>query len=301
VPTGGLGSGDGLGSQGAVALSDDGRVLLAVNAGSDSVSSFQRAKGTIRLTGVSPTGDRPVSVTIHGTLVYTLNDGADTLSGFRLAKRGDLKPISGSTIGLSGTGIDPAQAEFTPDGRFVVVTEKNTNQIDVYEVRPDGRLSAPVVQPSEGETPFGFAFDPSGRLIDSEAFGGAAGASAVSSYAVGGDGVLTTISPSVPDGQGAACWVAVTPDGRFAYTANTGSNTVSGYAIGSDGSLTLLGGGAFPAGMAPADVAVAGGFLYARNGGSHDVSAFAVGGDGALTPVQTVSGLPIAAAGLVAV
>jgi hypothetical protein len=40
-PTGGNGSGAGLGSQDAVIVSDDGRLLFAVNAGSNSVSSFR--------------------------------------------------------------------------------------------------------------------------------------------------------------------------------------------------------------------------------------------------------------------
>ena len=39
--TGGLGSGAGLGSQGAIVLSKDNRWLFAVNAGSNDISSFQ--------------------------------------------------------------------------------------------------------------------------------------------------------------------------------------------------------------------------------------------------------------------
>ena len=40
VPTGGLGTGSGLGSQGSVILSNDGRLLFAVNAGGDEISVF---------------------------------------------------------------------------------------------------------------------------------------------------------------------------------------------------------------------------------------------------------------------
>ncbi|MGH2637340.1 MAG: lactonase family protein [Actinomycetota bacterium] len=301
-PTGGLGSGDGLGSQGALVLSDDGRWLLGVNAGSDDLSVFAVTRAGIRLTDVqSSGGDRPISVTIHRNLVYALNDGSDTVSGLRLSRSGTLTPIAGSTTGLSGADIAPAQVEFTPNARKVVVTEKNTNLIDVFTVGSDGRLGPPNVQPSEGETPFGFAFDTSGRLIVSEAFGGAAGASTMSSYAVGRDGGLTTISASVPDGESAACWVVVTPDGRFAYTTNTGSDTVSGYTIGADGSLTLFDGAAFASGDGPLDAAIAGGaFLYTVNGGSHDISAYSIGGNGALTAIPGASGLPATTLGLAA-
>jgi 6-phosphogluconolactonase (cycloisomerase 2 family) len=301
TPAGGLGSGDGLGSQGALVLSGDGRWLVAVNAGSDTVSAFA-VKGTrLRLTDTeSSGGDRPISVTIRGGLLYVLNDGSDTVSGLRISSAGALKPIPGSTAGLSGAGIDPAQVQFTPDGRSLVVTEKNTNQIDVFPVRSDGRLGAPIVQGSVGQTPFGFAFDPAGHLIVSEAFGGAAGASTVSSYAVAPDGTLSVISPAVPDGQSAACWVVVTSDGRFAYTTNTGSNSISGYSIGADGSLTLFAGAPFATGAGPIDAAVAGGFLYALNAGSDDVSAFAIGDDGSLAAIAGASGLPPASVGLAA-
>lgn len=300
VSTGGLGSGGGLGSQGALVLSDDGRWLVGVNAGSDDISVFAVGSNGLRLTDVQLSGgDNPISVTIHGRLVYVLNDGSDDVSGLRLTPVGKLKPINGAITGLSGAGIAPAQVEFTPDGRQLVVTEKSTNLIDVYRVRTNGRLSAPNVQASEGTTPFGFAFDPQGRLVVSEAFGGAAGASALSSYTVGADGSLGTISASVPDFQAAACWVVVTPDGRFAYTTNTGSNTVSGYEIGSDGSLTLFGGAPFATGATPIDMDMAGGdLLYTLNAGSDSISAFAVDSDGSLSAIAGAAGLPAASVGL---
>jgi 6-phosphogluconolactonase len=297
--TGGLGTGAGLGSQGSVVLSGGGRWLLAVNAGSDQITAFRVTNhGLVRTDIESSGGDQPISISIRGHLVYALNDGSDSLSGFRLTWQGDLKPIAGSTIGLSGAGISPAQVQFAPNGRRVVVTEKNTNLIDVYWVRPGGRLKKPNIQASEGETPFGFDFTPGGRLVVSEAVGGAPGQSTVSSYGLGSAGSLTTISASVPDGQSAACWVVITKDGRYAYTTNTGSGSVSGFAIADDGSLNLLGGAAAPAGTAPADLDAADGFLYTNNGGSDNISAFVINADGSLTPILGVGGLPIATVGL---
>src|SRR5262249_56044059 len=95
-------------------------------------------------------------------------------------------------------------------------------------------------QSSSGMTPFGFAFNRRGTLIVSEAFGGATGASAVSSYEVDDDGTLTLITGSAPTHQTAACWIANTANGRFTYTTNTGSSSVSGYAVDRDGALSLL-------------------------------------------------------------
>src|SRR3954462_14711954 len=53
-PTGGLGTSAGLGSPGAVALSEDGRVLLAVDAGSNDVASFRVARTGLTLVGRVP-------------------------------------------------------------------------------------------------------------------------------------------------------------------------------------------------------------------------------------------------------
>lgn len=301
--TGGLGTGAGLGSQGAVAIDDD--TLLAVNAGSDDVSLFRVTRRGPRLADREPSrGDRPVSVTVHGGLVYVVNAGSSDVSGFRIGKGGDLVPIAGSTRALTTADAGPAQVEFSPDGGTVVVTEKNTNVIDSFPVRRDGRLDAPVVTPSRGQTPFGFAFDRRGRLVVSEAFGGAVGASAASSYAVLRGGALRNLSASVPTLQTAACWVAVTDSGRFAYAANTGSDSITGYAVSGSGALTRLTASGVTAatGDVATDLALtrASRYLYSRGAGDGSLTGFRVGDDGSLTRVGTTTGLPTSAVGLVA-
>ncbi|HUE95228.1 MAG TPA: beta-propeller fold lactonase family protein, partial [Longimicrobiaceae bacterium] len=154
--------------------------------------------------------------------------------------------------------------------------------------------------------PFGFAFAGRNRLIVSEAFGGAVDASATSSYILSSSGALTTVSPSVGTTETAACWVAVSKNGRYAYVTNTGSGTVSGYAIGSDGSLTLLDAdgvtGVVGPGSSPIDEDFSrdGRYLYVLGSGTDTVTAFAIDADGGLTPVDVVGGLPAAVVGLAA-
>jgi 6-phosphogluconolactonase (cycloisomerase 2 family) len=301
-PTGGLGNGGGLGSQGALVLSGDGRWLLAVNAGSDEVSVFRVLPHGLQLTDTAASGgDMPISVTVSGSLVYVLNAGGDgNISGFRLHPNGRLRLLANSTRALSGAGVGPAQVQFTPDGAMLVVTEKNTNLIDTFLVGPDGTTGSAVVNPSNGATPFGFEFAPDGTLIVSEAFGGAVDASALSSYVMNTDGTLALISGSVATTETAACWVVVTPDGRYTYTTNTGSGSVSGYAVGSDGSLTLLDGDGVTGttGGGPIDAIIAGGFLYTLDSGSDAISIFAINADGSLTSVGTVAGLAGNAVGI---
>jgi 6-phosphogluconolactonase len=301
--TGGDGTGAGLGSQGALALTRGGRFLYAVNAGSDSISTFAVGGKGLRLLGTTPSGgDQPISLTVHRGLLYALNGGSGTISGFTGARGGDLTPLAGSTEPLAGSG--PAQVQFSNDGGVLVVTDKNTNTIDTFVVGSDGTPGPAQSQPSEGDTPFGFDFDKRGDLIVSEAFGGAAGASTVSSYSLSPSGALSTISPSVPDHQAAACWIEVTKNGRFAYTTNTGSGSISSYSVAQDGSIALLDQVAADtgAGSTPTDLAqsVSGRALFAVLPGSGAVAAYRVGADGGLVPIDLAGGVPASAAGLAA-
>jgi 6-phosphogluconolactonase (cycloisomerase 2 family) len=305
--TGGSGTGGGLGSQGGLTLSDNDRWLLAVNAGSNEVSLFATDDDGLRLVDKGPSGGlQPVSVTIHRNLVYVLNAGSDTVSGFRLRPQGRLSPLAGSTRPLSGAGTGPAQVQFSPDGRVLVVSEKTTNLIVTYSVDEDGFLGPPEAHASQGATPFGFAFGQRRRLVVSEAFGGAPDASAVSSYRVATDGTLHVVSPSAATHQTAACWVVVTEDGRFAYTTNTGSGSISGYEIAGDGALTLLNADGrtadIGAGSSPIDLALSenGRFLYVLNSGTHSLGAFRIRKNGQLRPIAAVGGLPPGANGLAA-
>src|SRR4030095_1255661 len=143
-----------------------------------------------------------------------------------------------------------------------------------------------------------------GVLIVSEAFGGAVNASAVSSYTLGGAGALDVVSASVPTTETAACWVAVTNNGKFAYAANTGSASVTGYR-GDHASLTILNadGKTGNTGTTPIDAAVSRNsqFLYTLTAGSHTISAFSVRqDDGSLSPVSGAGGLPVGTVGLAA-
>ena len=297
--TGANGSGGGLGSQGSVVVSGDRQILLAVNAGSNSVSAFRvKRDGTLRLMSTAPSGGaKPISVTVHGEAVFVLNGDDNTISGLGLDD--GLAPIPGSTRPLTGKG--GAQVSFTPNGRQLVVTEKASDLIDTFSVGEDGRVGTATPAASTGQTPFGFSFDHNGHLLVSNAAGGAAGKSSLSSYSVGRTGVAAIDGP-VASTQTAACWVALSEDGRFAYTTNTGSGTVTGYAVTPDGQLTLLNANGVTAtvGSGPIDAAVVGGDLYTVDSKSRDIAIDHVGANGSLTPAGNLTGLPASAVGLAA-
>lgn len=304
--TGGTGTGGGLGNQGGVVLTHDHRWLLVVNAGSNELSVFAVQPGGLELTDrVSSGGVQPVSVTAFRGLIYVLNaGGTGNIAGFRLGYDGHLRPLRHSTRPLSSGAAGAAQVGFSPDGEVLAVTEKETNTITTYVVQHDGRVRGPRPQPSSGMTPFGFAFSFRGTLVVSEAFGGAPGASALSSYDVGRRGKLEVVSASVGTTQTAACWVIITRYGQFAYTTNTGSATISGYRLGRNGGLRLLAsdGPSATTGGGPIDMALSGSdrFLHTLNSGDGTISTFRVNHDGSLTPQAGAAGLPAGANGLAA-
>ena len=291
--TGGLGASGVGGGQGSVTLSEDGHWLLAVNAGSDEITSFA-VGADHRLTladRIWSGGDHPISVTVNNGLVYTVNDGGSgNIAGFSISTAGDLSAIAGSIRPLSSSASGPAEIAFTPEGGTLVVTEKATNRITTYAVGANGAAGAPTSVGSAGQTPFGFEFDNKGHLIVSEAFGGAANASAVSSYDLSG-GSASLIDGPVPTTETAACWVVVTNNGKYAYASNTGSGSISGYAIANDGSLDLLDsdGVTGVTGGAPTDMSLSSNskFLYARVGGT--IHAFRVNQDGSLAALGSTT------------
>jgi 6-phosphogluconolactonase (cycloisomerase 2 family) len=297
--TGGNGSGSALGSQGALVLSDDGRRLFAVNAGSNSISLFDVGPGGIALKDtVASGGSTPISLTVHGSVLYVLNaGGSGSISGFAVGKD-TLEPIAGSTRPLGTGSAGPAQVQFSPQGDLLVVTEKASSTIDTYPVGDGGLAGAPVATPSAGGTPFGFDFDNRGHLLVSEAAGSA------SSYDVTTAGA-TAVSGAVATHQGAPCWLVATKNGRYAYAANAGGGSISGFAVGQDGSLTLLDPtgvtASLGAGSHPLDEAVSGDgrYLYDLADGAHLIGGFRIAADGSLAAAGSVA-VPAGAAGIAA-
>jgi 6-phosphogluconolactonase (cycloisomerase 2 family) len=283
--TGGAGLATLGGRQGAVELSGDGRYVYAVDAGSGSVSVFRTQHRGLRLVDTaSSRGAAPVSIAEDHGRVYVLNSGGTpSVAAFWRWFDGSLHPIPGGTRDLSA-GADGA-AQVSVVGRSLVVSERVANRLETLPLDRFGRPGAPVVTASSGAVPFGFAITGRGTIVVSEA-----GASTVSSYRLGLGGALRAITPSLPVGSGAACWVAVSPNGRFAYTGNA-SGSISGFAIGRDGSLTPLGTTALVPSPRDLDFDTSGRYLHAVSPGSAaaggQVTTYRVGADGSLALAGT--------------
>jgi 6-phosphogluconolactonase (cycloisomerase 2 family) len=242
----------------------------------------------------------PVSVSIHDNLLYVLNFASDNIHGFRLGEGGSLTHIEGSTRNLSGTGVVPPQISFTPNGNWVIVTEKATNKISSFRVKNDGSVWPDEATASTGQTPFGFDFGRDDFMIVSNAAGGAAGAGSATSYRISGNGMPLEINGAVPNDQGAPCWVATTKYGRFAFVSNTGSNSISSYYIAPGGYLFLVDKAAVTTGNSPADIVVAKNnyYVYALNTKSGSIGEYHRKFLGGLELIGTVSGLSEPVTGL---
>lgn len=270
--------------QGAVDLSDDESTVYAVNGGSNSVSVLDARRSGLALEDVAPSGGvAPNSLDEHHGRVYVLNSGGTpNVTAFSARRDGTLEAIPGGRRELPGA-LGAAQVSVTPDGDALVVSERLSNRLETLPLDDAGRPGAPVITASSGAVPFGFAFGHRGDVVVSEA-----GASTVSSYRLGGGG-LDVVSASLPVGFGAACWVAVSPNGKLAYTGNA-SGTISGFAIGQDGALDPLGATPTPS---PRDLAFSrnGRFLYAVSPTGR-VTGYRVSEDGALEQVTATPAAP---------
>jgi 6-phosphogluconolactonase (cycloisomerase 2 family) len=305
VATGG--SGDGvphLTSQGSVTLTGDGRHLLATNAGSDDLSVFSvQEDATVSPLSRVPVGSAPKSVAEHDGLVYALATGKPALAGFRLGMDG-LEPLVGSERPLSAANADPAQVDFTREGRTLIVTERGTDSISAYSVASDGMLGEPKAIPSSGPTPYGFAITGSGTLVVTEAFRAERGAAAASAYRIMGDAV-TPITASIGNGRSEICWAVITPDDRFAFTTNFADGAVSRYGIAMDGSLMLEDATAGIStdgqpGLRDEDLTGDGRFLYAIDADAGRIHGWAVDQNGSLRAIGSWGELPATVAGLAA-
>ncbi len=306
-PTRGNGIGVDFDTQGGLMLGSDHRFLYAANPGSDDVSVFGVNGAQLTFLQKVYAGDQPLSIARFGNLLYVLDGSVagNQITGFTVAADGTLTPLPNSTKALSSPIAVPGDVVFSPDGRVLVVTQKVASTIgftiDVFRIGADGLPSDPVPNNSFGPRPFAAAFDSLGRLFVIESGLPVFNNAGVSSYTLDpGAATLSTLTGSAKNGQTDGCWIVITNDQRYAYTANFVSGTISSYRIFSNGTTALANGAAGSPGAnsQPTDLAFSAGsqYLYNLLRGTGGVAAFRVEGNGSLTAVGLFGvggGLPI--------
>ncbi len=299
----GLTGGD-IDEQGAIRSA--GKYILAVNPGSDTIAVLEKTnRGLLHVEG-SPFpsgGSTPLSLAVHGEMVYVANQAAEfaspkslpNITGFRL-KEGRLIPIPGAMTELP-KGMGPAQVEFSVNGRVLVVTagfqsqDGDGSRIYTYQVQPDGKLVPGAGSPAkpEGATgTVGFSLSPAGDMAFVSTFKG----SGVTAFSI--DPTTAAIRQAgnpFGNDQRAACWTEITKDGKTLYVGNFVSNSISVYSVMPGGKLELL--GSIPRRGATnkdtKDIALSprGDYLYAVGSGERQISIFKVEANHLLTELPT--------------
>jgi 6-phosphogluconolactonase (cycloisomerase 2 family) len=295
----GLAGGD-IDEQGATRVHGD--FVLAVNPGSDSVAVLRKGKdGALTRVPGSPFasgGSTPLSLSIHGDLVYVANQaaafakpaGAPNITGFRMAKDGSLTPLDNSTIKFHA-GHGPAQVEFSPDGTMLAVTsgfqDEDSSRIQLFKVQKDGTLKegpGSPLAPRGASGTVGFSWDSQSSRLYVSNFRG----SAVIVFEIDRQtAAVKQRGEPYGDNEKAACWTAISADGKTLYVANFVSNSVSVYDVAADGALKLLGTAKRRAGGDPdtkdLEISKDGKYLYAIGSGKREIAVFRIGGDRLLT------------------
>lgn len=349
--TGGNGTGSGLGEQGAVAYDVENQRVYVVNAGDHSFTVFRvEADGSLsNPKKVTPAGFGedaasllgPKSVTFRDDVVYVLFQGAATVAskvaGWKVKDSAAgfvAEAIAGSALALSNEtqSVDPAQISFSPDGKWLIVTEKQSGangtvagngSIDTFAVNEMGVATkkgfyATGAAPAGGfqKVPYGFGFV-GNFLVISEA-----GSTGTGSYSYENGVVLPVTTAQFLSTAPAPCWVATS--GPYAYVANAQGPNLSGFKIGTNGGLSgispidnalvastgrVLAGESGPTIQGPTDEAVSqdGKHLYVLNARVPSIGIFEIAANGTLTRVgvsdfapATLAQLPVGSVGLAA-
>jgi 6-phosphogluconolactonase len=299
IPSGGNGTGAALSSQGALQLSDDGNWLFAVNAGSNSITSFNinNTGSPTPVATVPSNGSTPVSLAVHGDLLYVVNSASANITGFRIGENGGLTMIPGSNQSLSSPSAAPASISFTPKGNALIVTEKFTSKITTFPVNAGVAEAASSVV-STAATPFGVGYS-SEYIILTQAAPGPGEAPTMASFPAGG---TYSGGGSGSSNLAAASWPVVTSDGQYVFVSNTLSDNISTYSVGSSGALTLINSAAATTGVGPSAIGLSANesYLYVVNISSHSISQYKRGHGASLQKIGELTGLPVGASGLVA-
>ncbi len=237
-----------LDDQGPLASSEDGRLLFAINPGSDTISSFTADDHGLKLVGQFNSGGHfPYSITTHDDVLYVLNAVSSNISGFRIAGSGKLTPIPGSTRPLSPDAMQPAgaprQIGFDNTGKVLAVTLIGSANINTFVLDKKHVPGNAISNPATSPLPFGFSWDSHNHLVVSQVHDlNFTPTGDVATYGLTSSGHLTPIQTIGTQGF-APCWTDVSDHG-YAYIVNTGAGapsgaTVSVFKVSPNGTLAL--------------------------------------------------------------
>ncbi len=282
------------------------RFLYAVSETKDgSVTAFsfdQKSPQLTKLNTVSAHGDLPCHLNVDktGSTLAIANYSTGNVVSYPIKSDGSLQEAA-SIMQHEGTGFNPRQqpgplahsADFSPDNRFLLVSDKGLDRIYIYAFDPaDSSLEPndpPFAEVKPGSGPRHFVFHPTGRYgyVINEL------ASTVTAFSYDASGgvldELQTI-PALPEDYSEpsyAAEIAIHPSGRFLYGSNRGHDSIAVFSVNADtGALDSVE-YASTGGSTPRNFAIdpTGRYLLAANQQSDTVVLYQIDSEtGRLTP-----------------
>lgn len=314
-------------------ISPDGRYLLAVNGGSNTVAVFSiNSDGSLSTVPGSPFasgGQTPCSIAVNGGYVYVANKSLDPLHtitqlpnyvSFSITSAGKLEQVPGGKVEVPA-GSAPSQVLLSNDHAhvfatdflaFMLPTEVPLGTLVSFNVAGGGGLKAaagsPYSLPSGDGGALGLAENPLAPVL----YVGFPVASAVGVYTVDASTGVLSLNGTVSAGA-AACWLRTNARGTRLYVLNSGENSVGVYDITNATSpvfiskLVLKNSGGTAGALASGDFALnfspEGNILYvvsqdinpAAGGDFNYLHSLAVASDGTVTEPGEPLALPVAA------
>jgi 6-phosphogluconolactonase len=276
------------------------RFAYVVNRGSNNISAYSldAATGTLAPTANSPfaAGSLPVAVAVDpaGRYAYVANQSDATISAFEIDRTtGVLTPVAGSPF---ATGAAPTSLAIDSSGSLVYVTNSGAGTVSVYSASSGVLTAVPGSPFATGGSPSFVTLGPGSNY---SVFVADHSKGTVSVYAPPFMGALA-IAPGWPVAIGVGpLSMALDPpaagEGGSLYVANAASNSLSGLAEILTSQATATPGSPYPAGTAPASVALTplNNFLYVANAGSNNVSGYSV--DASTGALTALAGSPFSA------
>lgn len=279
--------------------------------GSTTAFSVDRQTGKLRALNTVGFGGGHLAVDKSGKTLVIADYHGDSTVALPIHADGTLGEAS-SIMQHSGSSVDPQRQAgphphcitFSPQNRFVIVSDRGTDQLMVYKLDADNsKLSSndpPFTKLSPGSGPRHFAFRPDGR------FGYSINEISSTITALRWDGKAATLTevqtvPSLPspapkDNAGAE--IVIDRRGRFLYVSNRGHNSIDVFSI-NDRNGTLTGvQDVSTEGRTPRNFAVdpTGRFLFAANQDSNNIVVFKIDpANGKLSPTgdRYAASLPV--------
>ena len=235
-----------------VIASSNGRLLFAVNQGSNSIAVFRvNQNGSLALVNhaaVGSGGTEPVSLSIANNRLYVVNRGdevqgqaagiAPTITVFNIRSNGTLTENWAATTTLP-VGLSPSQLLISSTSRLAFLDTftppplnnvTDANEVLPYQIASNGALipvsSGGLGAPATPPLLLGLVQHPTQSII----YAGLTGANQVGVFTFDSGGDLKLATTFAIQGGG-PCWTTVSANGKFLYTVDTGTNSVGVFSL----------------------------------------------------------------------